>query len=166
MRPSASEANRVESGYLSLLGGFAAGLLLLLAVAYGVLTWRDVRDDQINQLDTALVLSQKALDRFFVESQAQLRELSMVLKEDHGLDDLAVARRLLRRYAELHADAVAVTLMRPDGRVLATSGEDAAPPESLPSMATFPSLRTQTTVVAWISGSDMATSPATNLSLF
>ena len=128
-----------ERDYLSLLGGFVAARLVLLAVLYGAATWKEVRADQANQLDTALILSQKALDRFFVESQAQLRELSLDLEEDGGLDNLVVARGLLKRYAALHADAVAITLMRPDGQVIATSTLDGAPPEGFPSMATYPS---------------------------
>ncbi len=130
-----------ERDYLSLLGGFVAALLVLLAVLYGAATWKEVRADQANQLDTALILSQKALDRFFVESQAQLRELSLDLEEDGGLDNLVVARGLLKRYAALHADAVAITLMRPDGQVIATSTLDGAPPEGFPSMATYPSFQ-------------------------
>lgn len=118
-----------------------AALLVFLAGLYGAATWKEVREDQTNQLDTALILSQKALDRFFVESQSQLRELSLDLAEDGGLDDLVVARGLLRRYAALHADAVAITLMRPDGQVIATSAMDGAPPEGFPSMATFPSFQ-------------------------
>lgn len=102
-----NEMRGAESGSLSLLGGFAAALLLLLSLAYGVTTWSEVRADQINRLDTAIVLSEKALDRFFVESQAQLRELSFELEEGGGLEHLSVARRLLGRYATLHVDALA-----------------------------------------------------------
>ena len=134
-----AEPGGAESDYLSLLGDFAAALLSLLAVAYGLSTWTEVRADQINQLDTAISLSEKALDRFFVESQAQLHELSFDLEEEDGLAHLAVAQRLLRRYAALHVEAVAVTLMQPDGQVIATSA--ATPADGLPSMATYPSFQ-------------------------
>jgi hypothetical protein len=80
-----TEPGGAESDCLSLLGGFAAALLSLLAVAYGLSTCTEVRADQINQLDTAISLSEKAPDRFFVESQARLHELSFDLEEEDGL---------------------------------------------------------------------------------
>jgi PAS domain S-box-containing protein len=128
-----------ERDYLSLLGCFTAALLLALAVVYGVTEWKEARGDQLEQLDTAIVLSEKALDRFFVESQAQLRELSMDLAEEDGLDHLPAAQRLVKRYADLHPESIAVSLLASDGQVLVTS--TATPAGGLPTMATYPSFQ-------------------------
>ncbi len=135
--------SRADSDYLSLLGALAAGILLVLVVIYGVTEWHEVRADQVDQLDTALVLSQKALDRFFVESQAQMRELVLDLADADALNRPRAAHRLLMRYASLHTDALSVNLIMPDGEILATS-QEASPsgPAGTPlSMSTYSSFQ-------------------------
>ena len=140
-RSSVNPTSRTEGQYMLRMAAFAAALLVLLAVAYGFAAWQEVRMDEVSQLDTALVLSQKALDRFFVESQAQLRELSLDIDEADGLHHLSAAQRLLQRYADLHADGAGVTLMAADGQILAMSNKPLSPGADLPSMATYPSFQ-------------------------
>jgi PAS domain S-box-containing protein len=107
--------------FLNRLAALTGVLLAVFVLLFGSISWRCVKTDQIRQLQTVLELSEKALDRYFVQSQAGLEELALDIQSANGIADPAAAQPLLRRYQTLHPESTSVILVRPDSRVIATS---------------------------------------------
>ncbi|CAN5556473.1 hypothetical protein BH09PSE5_BH09PSE5_44360 [soil metagenome] len=119
--------------YLGALAALVGVLLIGFVVLFGSVSWRAEKADQIEQMQTVLELTEKGLDRYFIQAQTSLSDLAQDIVEAGGLADLNVSRRLLQRYAALHPDTTAVSLIRLDGQVLATSGADRL--DGLPTLA-------------------------------
>jgi len=124
---------------LNRLVAVLAALLVGLQVLLGWQSWRVAEEEQDQQLRTVLELSEKALDRYFLQVEAGLAALADDVQAVHGLDDPARALPVLRRFHSRHPDVAAVNLVRIDGQVLATSANDRV--EGLPSLSAEPSFR-------------------------
>ena len=118
---------------LNRLAALLGMALFVLALLLGVATWHDVKRDSVEQMQTVLDLSQKSLDRYFVQAEAGMRDLAMDIADVDGLTNLPEAHRLLRRYIALRPELSSATLVSPDGQLLATSLTDRL--NGLPSMA-------------------------------
>jgi len=112
-------ANSARS--LKQLAALLSALLLGFVLLFGWAAWRSEREDQIVQLQTALTLSQKALDRYFLQIEAGLRELAMDLQETDAVARPDRGQAQLERYAELHPEAASINLTTLNGRVFASS---------------------------------------------
>ncbi|HKX93584.1 MAG TPA: ATP-binding protein [Methylibium sp.] len=100
----------------------AAGLAMLaVALLYGMLAWRGVRDEQITRMQTVLEIAQKATNSYFVELEAALEHLVEDLQADGALADAARSGRMVQRFRELHPTFTAVNLLAPDGTIVAAA---------------------------------------------
>jgi len=129
-----SLARRIRLAVLALAAWIA------VVLTYGVTSWRSVRADQLQQLQTVLELGEKGLDSYFAQTEAGLAEFALHLQEVDALHDLAAARRLLAGYAARHPAASSVSLLRPDGQILASSYPGTA--STLPTLEDDPSFKT------------------------
>ena len=109
---------------LKRLGVLALALMLGFGVAFGLLSWRSVRNDSIRNLETIIQLTERALDQQFSLADAGLKALSSELLAAYSAGQMAEVQRLLSRYQSVHPEALSVTLIRPDGQMLATSGTE------------------------------------------
>ena len=141
------------SRFLRRLAIWLGYLLLGFVVLFGWASWRSEREEQILQLETALELSEKALDRYFLQVDTGLRELAFDLVSGPGLSDLSRVQLLLKRFNELNPDSVSVNLVALDGQVLATSVADRR--TSLPTLASEPSFQDFKARVRPDSGTDL-----------
>ena len=103
------------------LAAFAGLLLLALTVAYGLRAWQLERAEQLDRMQTALQLTQKALDSHFVQMEAALHGLALELTDGPGLADLEHARTHLERFRRLRPELTAVNLLDLDGTVRASA---------------------------------------------
>lgn len=104
------------------------GTTLLLSLALLALTglfawhsWLTTKQDQLVQLQTVAELTEKATDRYFLQTQRALGSLADDLTDSGGLSDLERAQRLLFRFQQQHPELHAINLLRLDGQFLATS---------------------------------------------
>jgi PAS domain S-box-containing protein len=104
------------------LAGALALLVLLFALLFGWQAWRSARQEQITQMRTALELGQNAIDSYFSQVQASLHWLSLSLvPAGQPLAEEATLSRQLRHFQGVHPEFATVSLLAPDGLMLASS---------------------------------------------
>lgn len=113
------------------------GLLLGFVAIFGWHSWHEEKDEQLRQLQTVLELSQKSLDRYFVQLETGLRGLSLDIQHAGGAADTAPAQELLRRFSELHPENVSINYVLLDGHVLTSSSSTPRPSPSIAGGASF-----------------------------
>ena len=96
-------------------------LLLVFAVVFSAISWRSVMDDEVRDLESVLVLTQKSLVLYFENKEAGLSTLAHEVDDARGLEDLTRAQRLLNRFKEANPELIAVNLVNPQGQFLATT---------------------------------------------
>ena len=100
--------------------GLATLLLLATAAAYSWLSWQSESRSQQAAQETAVEIGSKALDAYFLGIERSLGVLSRQVAARGGE---AAALRLLTDFRQQNPDLQAAILMRPDGQILAASGE-------------------------------------------
>lgn len=122
-----------------LLALFFMALLLTFALLHGWRSWLHVKDNELNNLRTVLSLSHKLLYRFFEQQQTGLQILAGEIAPQGRLLSPASIARIVQRYQVQRPDLLAVHVLSPQGRYLATTtGRDTA---GLPSRADDPDFR-------------------------
>ncbi|QKO21381.1 diguanylate cyclase domain-containing protein [Rhodoferax sp. BAB1] len=96
-------------------------LLLGFALLHGWRTWLHVKDNEINNLRTVLSLSHQLLDRFFEQQQTGLLGLAAEIAPQGRLLPPAALARSVQRYQVLRPELLAIHVLSPQGRYLATS---------------------------------------------
>jgi len=111
--------------FLHRLAALAGLLLVAFTVLLGVQTWRAVMADQQAQIDTALHLGERALDRDFRELEAEMAALATDLQPFVELPDAGPRQHAaLRRFHARHPELVSLTLLDLQGRMLASAAVD------------------------------------------
>ena len=102
---------------------FVAATILITAasVIYGVLAWREARRNQLAELRHLSEIVARSTNQIFDSYSLSLRWFAAQLQEPVRVGRLDEATRLLRRYHESDPNTVGVTVLAPDGRLLATS---------------------------------------------
>jgi diguanylate cyclase (GGDEF)-like protein/PAS domain S-box-containing protein len=114
-------------------------LLLTFALLHGGRAWLHVEDNERNNLRTVLSLSHKLLNRFFEQQQTGLRDLASEIAPQGRLLSPAAMARIVQRYRLQHPDLLAVHVLSPQGRYLASTSECGT--AGLPSRADDPDFR-------------------------
>jgi len=99
---------------------FLAAMLVLLS-AFVVLTFRAARTEATELLGTVAALTEKSVDRYFLQHATAMNVLAEDIVVDSALADHAAIRRMLLRYKRHHPEILAISLVRPDGQVLVSS---------------------------------------------
>lgn len=123
---------------LTRLALLLGGLLLAFAILFGWYSWQATRQEQVRQMQSALTISETALDRYFTQVQAGLASLAQDLISSEHVHNGPHAQQLLKRFHSLHPETLAVQLVAPDGQLLATSPAQPAP---LPTLAHEPAFQ-------------------------
>ena len=117
----------------------AAVLLLVFALLFSWLTWRDQDAEAIGELGSVVELGERAIDVYFSGLENDLKGLGQDALSAAGAIDLRRARAAVNRFQALHPEALNTTIVRADGRVLITSNSPAG--AAMPSVAGEPSFR-------------------------
>jgi signal transduction histidine kinase len=104
---------------------FTGGLLLAFVLLFGWQSWQAAKADQIQQLRTVAELTERAIDRYFVQMQSALADLAEDIVSNDGLSELARTQRRLVRFKSEHSELLAANLLALDGQFLATSATPA-----------------------------------------
>ncbi|MBI2732867.1 MAG: PAS domain S-box protein [Aquabacterium sp.] len=123
---------------LTRLALLLGALLIVFAALFGWNSWQATQQEQLRQMQAALIISETALDRYFTQVQAGLASLAQDLIASEGRRDSQHTQQLLQRFHGLHPETLAVHLVAPDGRLLATSPAQPAP---LPTLAHEPAFQ-------------------------
>lgn len=114
-------------------------LLLTFALLHGWRTWLHVKDNELNNQRTVLSLSHKLLNRFFEQQKTGLQVLAGEIAPQGRLLPPAELAHIVQRYRVQRPDLLAVHVLNPQGRYLATTtGRNTA---ELPSRADDPDFR-------------------------
>ncbi|CAN5474044.1 hypothetical protein BH11PSE9_BH11PSE9_14030 [soil metagenome] len=104
------------------LAAVLMAMLLTFAGLFGWLAWRSEKQDQIDQMRTALALGQNAIDPYFSQIEASLRWLAMeLLGPDGQLRDAEHTSQQLARFRQVHPQLSAINLVDMRGQMLASS---------------------------------------------
>ncbi len=115
-------------------------MLLTFAALFGWQAWRSEKQDQIDQMRTALELGQNAIDLYFSQVEASLRWLAMDLLGPEGqLLDAKETSQQLTRFRQVHPQLTAINLVDMSGQMLASSVPDAL--ARLPDLSQEPSFK-------------------------
>ncbi|CAN5902266.1 hypothetical protein BH11PSE8_BH11PSE8_45800 [soil metagenome] len=127
-------------GNLKRLAAVLAAMLITFAGLFGWQAWRSEKQDQIDQMRTALDLGQNAIDPYFSQVEASLLWLSMdLLGPDGRLQDAQQTSARLARFRQVHPQMSAINLVGMNGQMLASSVPEAL--VRLPDLSKEPSFR-------------------------
>lgn len=112
---------------------FLSLAIVLYAAFFSWQSWRQEKNSRIDSLMSIMELSEKSLDTYFFQLEADLTLLGLDWTENGDQIDLERSHFLLKRYKDQHPELTNITVLRPDGQVLFTA--KTPPGNSLPTIA-------------------------------
>ena len=119
--PPGPTGHRPPTSIPTLAIGFGVAALVLLASAtiYGVYAWRAIHEESYADLESITALVARSANLQFRRYEDTLPLLGEDIQASHG--DASAVSRILQRYARAQPDLARISVLAPDGRLLASS---------------------------------------------